>query len=283
MRSLIRATGVLVLACGLIACDTTQPLQVESQDFTLEMDTFGAIVRRFYLYEVYIDNDGDDAPDDGNVYPFCISIFGPDPDPNDNIPPPLLTTSATSVPANYTVEVTVLRAGETVAETITSGAATTTPDANRTGYDVGNVVAAVPQRNPVFVDPNTYKFRNVGGVSEASRLAMMSTTNPLSEADPATYGDVGSGRCSVIYPGDPVLDEPSGSSYPLRLTLHKGDTLTVRARSASAPPLGLTLQPGSLLGLRSSLKLGGRSVTVQGRTASALGPGEDLTFTFTPL
>ena len=53
-------------------------------------------------------------------------------------------------------------------------------------------------------------------------------------------------------------------------------------RSALAAPLGPPLQPGSNVGLSSALRLGGRSVTVQGSTSSSPGPGEDLTFTFTP-
>jgi hypothetical protein len=296
-----RIVGSLALLVGLApACDTTQPLQLTDQLFGLTMRGSGGVVPIYDAYDMYEDSarcQGDTATrcsDDGDCVGTgpCVPADGVA-DDNDgdgtgdlwlwcrNTASSTNTTTASSVPFGFTIEVTILRAGTTEREQVTSPVAMEFPLSNKSEYDA-NVLAipgAPPAQAPIVVGDSTYEFTNPRRLSAAAESVAAATSNPVSDANPGTYG-LGNGLCSTFYWGPAVIDAAGANQYPLEFVLNKGDNVTVKAIRADAFPSGVPIQNPAAVQLLASLSSEGRTVEVQGTFfASAAEPSMVFTFT----
>ena len=282
-----RVAGIVTLAVAVWGCDSDQPLRVAEQTFELSLAAGGSEAPVYFVYDAFEDNDGDFAADDVNsdgqadFFLWCIAT--------------LETASAASVPIGYTVEVTILRDGEATREMVTSNAALADSTSNLSDYDPSPArFGGVPTRQPITIDdggtPRTFRFTNERRLGTASRAVVMSTAtrdsawgmgvgNPLHSFD-SMYG-LGNGLCSANDPGPAVIDRDSASTYPLQITLNKGDTVTVKARRALSLPTGITVLNPPAPSISASFRVNNKPVSVRGSTASMQGPGEGFTFTFT--
>jgi hypothetical protein len=259
--------GVLLFAALLSACDTTQPLQYDEQTYELQFDGRGATVPTYDVWDQYEDENGNGAPDPGEpMQLFCADQSAPD------------TISPTSAPFSFTLQITILRAGETVKERVTSESALAV-GANLSGYDdPSNIITGVtPDKAPIVVDGRRFIFRNPRRVSAANRDVVMATVNTLNQLRPGTYF-VGNGLCSAGNPGAARIDnEPQ----PLALVLRKGDTIIVEARRGIDPPNGVPYD--SEPSIRALFLLDGREVSVNGSDRTTKQPGSALSFSFTSI
>jgi hypothetical protein len=278
MRTIRRVACVLVLALVIISCDTTQPLLLDQQGFTLDVRATGTIVRVMNVYIGYEDNDDNEIPD-GEEFLFCLwrmvlnsETGGMDID----------TRGPTSVPWGYYIEVSRLPAGGTEPELIVSEEAVTDALSNLSEYDqTDSIFGPVQPLAPITIDDRTFKFKNGIILTEAREEIMASTDNPVSTLDPASYGAKGSGLCSDFYPGPAGIDRMSGAGNPLPIILKKGDTIIVGARRGVDGPPGLGVQNPPMPALAANFKLDGIAVNVRGTTSTAPGPGQAFSFSYT--
>lgn len=289
MRSMLGVASILLLVLALASCDTTQPLQLDQQTLELQILATGAQTREFVVYDGFEDSNLDGQPDDtdGDGQPdfflHCLTRMT-------NPQPPTLpmpeTGNPNSVPWNYTVSITILRAGETVPERITSTGSGEDPLFSVTEYDSASIFGSVQALPPVAIfDPmtttlRTFRFQNGRLFSEARREIMAATTSPLVELDPATYGAKGQGRCSTFDPGPSIIDSGTSSAYPRQIILRKGDTVTIEALASPTATPGLTVLNPPQPALAASLKLQGSELLVRGATNETT-PGGGLRFSYT--
>jgi hypothetical protein len=113
--------GLFVLAAVCASsCDTEQPLQIGEQDGMLTIRANGAGMPRYFTWLVFRDNDGNNVPDDVNgdgVEDDNDKTLWCELDNSNGIPN---TASPFSVPWTYSLKVSVLRAGQTTPELLTS-------------------------------------------------------------------------------------------------------------------------------------------------------------------
>ena len=274
MRSMLGVASIVLLALAVASCDTTEPLSLDQQTLELQVLATGGQAGVFDVFDGYEDTNLDGQPDDTNgdgqpdFFLHCLNRpFAP------------FTSNPSSVPWGYTVSITILRAGETTAERITSSGAATDPASSVSEYDTTVLIAGAvrPTPDPIAIGTRTFRFTNGRILSETRREVMAATTSPLVMIDPATYGQKGEGRCSTFDPGPTLVDSTTSSTYPRRIVLRKGDTVTVEAAISSSPTPGLpVLNPR----LAASLTLEGTPVVVRGSTAEAT-PGGGLRFSYT--
>jgi hypothetical protein len=286
MRSIYGMAGIILLVALTGSCDTTQPLLLEEQLFVLKVRAPGAQTNLFDVYDGFEDSDNDGNPDDvdgdGNPDFFLFCLFRTLTPPG----PPPGVSNPTSVPFGYTIEISILREGETESELIVTPAAVSDPDVNLTEYDLtATIFGPVLPLSPITIDTPTgthiFKFINGRILSEAQRDVMASTSNPLAILQPGPYANKGEGLCSIFDPGDPRIDGGATGPYPYEIVLGKGDTVTVSARRAVSAPLGLTIRNPPAPSLSASFTLGGSEVIVRGTKASGSGPGEGFSFSYT--
>ncbi len=265
MRSSVRWVGVVCILALAPGCDTTQPQQVGVQSMQIRMNAT-SLVDVYNVWEEYYDADQDGVPD-----PY---------DPSGNLlDPPVqvvcqLTTQQASapVPWPYSLEISVLRAGETVPEVVTSQDALDS-DFNLTPYASGTFGA---QPNPPCPSPKV--CNPLGQLAATDRLVIDS---PFSDPnrDPANPNRY---RC----PGAPGLGDPrmGGTTNaplppPFTIDVGKGDTVIVKARKALRPLNGVEvlIEPR----LTAQTFLGGRLVAPAGKTSSSEDPGSGVSFSFT--
>jgi hypothetical protein len=275
MRGARQVISLALLAVFAGACDTTQPLQLDEQTFVLTMRGLGTTIPVYNVYDMFRDNDGDGVADDvdgdgdGDFWLWCKDANA--------------VVQASSVPYGFTIEVTILREGETVREFVTSLAATEDFTVNVTSYDtVIPNLPGVPNAEPPIVSAgNTYKFENGRRRSAADEAVAAATSNPVSDVDPS-HG-IGNGQCSLVFYGPARIDTVDGPASPLTFTLRKGDTVTVKAiRATTSFPNGAPIISPENVGLVASLTNEGRPVTVTGSfsTDPADGPNAGMAFTF---
>jgi hypothetical protein len=261
MRTPLRFLGIVLLLALGGGCDTTQPLQIDLESYQLEI--IGESQSTLAFYNVYYMVE-DGVPD--QVYLFCRQAT---------------VLRVDSVPWNFSVQVEVLRNGETIMEEIVSSLDV---GDNLTPYDEQVYTEGIPTQNPITFDTGTelrtFRFNNPAPrrMAVSNQEVMAAVTNPLYELDPATYG-IGNGLCSLGYPGDPGI---LGTPQPIDIELAKGDTLVVQARKATVAPSGtwyLTTQPK----IEGRLLLNGLEVDVTGDTKSTTDPGAGISFSFTAL
>ncbi len=286
------------------ACDTTQPLQLEQQTFSLQMRGVGAVVPVYDVFDMFEDSarcqgdtaircasdadcvgtapcvpaDGvaDDTDGDGagDVYLWCKT--------RTSTP---TTANVISVPFGFTIEVTILRAGTTEREPITSSAAMQDITQNVSDYDTTtlNIPGSPPDQPPITSGSSTYVFNNGRRLTAGTFEVASATYNPLSAAFPATYG-LGNGLCSLAFYGPAVFDRSGANQHPLQFVLNKGDTVTVKAiRASTGFPNGVPIADPAGISMISTMSTAGRPVEVTGTIATdpANGPNASLAFTFT--
>jgi hypothetical protein len=192
-----------------------------------------------------------------------------------------VTIAPFSAPFPFTIKISILRAGQTEAELMTSSAALN-PASNMTLYDdAAPVVGVTPTKGPITIGDRTFGFINADRrlVSSAAQEVLAATTNPLHDIDPQEY-PLGDGLCSTAYPGEPRLDE---QMQPWPIVLNKGDTLVVELRRGTTPPDGITFNENGEPRIRAALLLDGREVSVRGETVTTAEPGSGIKFSFTSI
>jgi len=268
MRPVWRLSGLLSLLVLFGGCDTTQPLQLDQQTFQFEVRGVTASMNSYDVWDMYEDLDGNGQRDaNEELYLYCI--------PKDSqiiIPQ--------SVPFPFKIQMSILRAGETEAEMLTTAQALQTT-ANLTLYDdAAPRYGSTQEKDPITIeDPagsfRTFRFINPRLVSPGREEILASTTNPLWEFDSNSYR-----RCSTFYPGPAKIDQVP---QPWPIVLNKGDTLVVELRRGTTPPVGLPLNLNGEPAIRARLLLDGREVTVRGETLTSKVPDDGISFCFTAI
>jgi hypothetical protein len=248
---------MVVSALAVAACSTTQPDRISSRTASFSVVAF-AKVQNLDCYEVWQDtsNPTDGIPDIFLDQSICYEL--PDA-PNQKF-----------VPWHYSLAITIVRAGSTTEEIVTSNAGVhgTTLD-NRdatddfismTGYDPDAVPAA--NRDP---EGDIY-FVNGKRVSRGSPIYL--------------------GASSLTCPGCPVdLGIPTvlGGSTSFDFDINSGDTIIVRARKQKMSDSAgfLPLDPSPSLEIIGTLSIGGVQVAVNGTTESPFDDGAGFAFSFT--
>ena len=280
-----RRLAVLPLLVALTAsCDSTQPLQLEEQTAQLSFKAVGALTQTFEVWDVFEDNDGDELPDDGQTYVWCENSFA-------TLPP-------STVAWNFSVDVQILRAGETVPENVTSDEARSSKG-NVAAYDTaapflgatqqksdictsGGDQAACPPGSQPPAGGSRYRFRNPRRQNGANVALAFAEASPLFNEifdDTTVERGLGQGLCSVGNSGPANID---GGPQPLEIVINKGDTVIVKARLANVAPSmsGLNeligaggIPPTSLSG---TMTLDGRPITLNGTSS-----GDAISFSYT--
>lgn len=267
MQSPGKLIGLLLFAALAGGCDTTQPLQLDEQTYELRFEGRGASVPTYDVWDMYEDENGNGEPDPGEpMQLFCVDQSAPD------------SISPTSAPFRFTLKVTILRAGQTVKEQITSSGALNTA-ANLTVYDdPDNIIEGVtPNKAPIVESGRTFIFRNPRRMSAVNRSVVTATVNTLNQLRPSVY-PLKNGLCSAADPGEAEIDnEPQ----PMAIVIRKGDTLIVEARRGTTAPTGIpyTSQPS----LRAILAVDGEPVSVRGTDRTNKEPGAGISFSFTSI
>jgi len=270
MRSAWRLAGLLSLVMLAGGCDTTQPLQLNEQSFEIEVRAVQgttALIASYDIWDMYEDeNDNGQRDADEPFYLFCSTK-------NSQI------VSPQSVPYNFTIEISILRANQTEPEVLTTNQSFQL-SSNLTLYDDAAPRYGVTiEKPPITVGERTFRFLNPRLVSAGRQEVLLATENPLYTISPATYG-LGRGLCSLAYPGDARIDN---QAQPAAVTLNKGDTLLVKLRRGETTPLGLALLPNAQPRIKARLLLDGREVAVQGETITGDQPGDGISFSFTAI
>jgi hypothetical protein len=287
MRTFRTLCGVILLLIPVVGCETTQPEQVESQVVDLLFSATGVPkfaggqgLRTFATWVMFEDADGDPSTDDpvnGQYYLWCEW-------PNPRLP----EFAPMSVPWTYTLQISVLRAGQTEPEVITSvDALHGGEDINLTAYDTTVVTSAqfIQHKDPITEDGRLFRFVDDQSMrrqlSQGNREVASAVLNPLTELRPDLYW-LGSGLCTDVIPPEAGPTVVDGQPDAYQLTLQKGDTLIVEARRGVDAPVYLETN-GTEPGLQVDVFLDGRSVTsVNGGRFSAASPGAPLKFSLTP-
>lgn len=283
MRFARRLGGSLLLVCLAGSCDSTQPLQVEVQTLDIELLAVDGQARLVDAWDFFEDNDMDNQPDNG-TFLFCQRVTSG-----------TILTTPISVPWNFSVEVSILRAGESVAERLTSTSALS-PTFNKAKYDTilvrgstsarPNNVPPATGNPPLWVEINGRFFRFVvrGRLTSVNRDVIASTSNPLTTMSPSTYGYM-SGLCSISDPGPASIDTVP---QPYSLEIRKGDTVIVEARKSLFPPAGIVDNMLNSLILREPaitgrMFLDGNRIEVEGSQTSGgqTDPGSGISIRFT--
>ena len=174
MRTFRTLCGVILLLIPVVGCETTQPEQIESQVVDLVFSATGVPkfaagqgLRTFSTWVMFEDADGDpstDDPVDGQYYLWC------------EWPSPRLNEFAPiSVPWTYTLQISVIRAGQTEPEVLTSvDALQGGEDINLTAYDTTVVTSAqfIQHKAPITEDGRLFRF-----VDEQSQRRQLSQGN----------------------------------------------------------------------------------------------------------
>jgi hypothetical protein len=229
----MRAFGGLALLAALLAiggCDKSQPLLVGEQTVAVTFDGVSATTPQYNVWDIFEDNDLDGVPD-GDTYLWCEIVVFPFPeDPN---------LSPISAPWNFSVQISVIKAGTTQEIQITTDAALAVT-ANLSSYDTASSTKFTFNKPPITVDDmgtqRTFAFANPRKFTPLHRDVVQATFNPLSAIDPVTY-PYQEGLCSLQDAGDSHIDDQGN---PYSLPLDKGDTVIVRARRGAIPPEFIT-------------------------------------------
>ncbi len=263
MRSVRSLLCLLVGVVAFTGCDSEQPAQVLTSIASIEMSATNSVVKAMHTWNVFEDNDNNNVPDDGQTYLWCeFPASGTS-----------QTSVPTSVPWSFSTEVSIIRAGTTVREVITSENATA-KNFNIAQYDRTSVTNSVtPTKPPQIVNGRLFKFTMPRRHPSVRYELMNAVKSPLANLTGATFGN---GVCSAGTPGEARLDSVP---LPYMIELNKGDTIIVKARinNEVLPMSGLAATvnqfPQSLSG---RLQIDGRTVNVLG---SRSGPAVSFSFT----
>jgi hypothetical protein len=274
MRAIGRPLGLVLLVTLAGGCDTTQPQQAGEQTLTLTLAAPGAGITTYDVWDLYEDNDGDGIPDDidgdgtGDVFLWC-----------ETIPPGEPVINPISVPWGFTMQISILRAGEIQPEVLTTAAALN-PASNLAQYDTIRRLGETLPKLPITEQGRTFKFdlNAPRRLSAAHRDVVSATSNPLSTLNPGMY-DLGNGLCSAGNPGDAKIDN---QPQPYSVVFSKGDTVIVEARRGLDAPEALENEFTREPRLDAAIRVDGQRVSVSGGdTTSTEMPGAEISFWFT--
>jgi hypothetical protein len=291
MRIIRTLFSLVLLMTLVVGCETTQPEQVEFQEVTLafrapgvpKLDV-GEGLGTWVTWFMFEDADGDESTDDPVNDQFYLWCEAPGDRPEEYAP--------ASVPWTYTLQVSVIRAGQTGPEVITSTNALQGGESvNLTAYDTQSKGSPfIRHKDPIRWNegqPDERLFRFVDDanlrrqLSQANREVAGAIPNPLSLLDPVIYG-LGAGLCNVVFPPEAGPEIVDGNESSLRFTVGKGDTVIVEARRGIDGPSYLNTN-GSEPVLNATVALDGRPLqNVTGTQFSTAEPGAPLKFSFTP-
>ncbi len=280
-----------VLALCLISisgCDSEQPQQTSGQTMQIEIDTGNASVGVFDVWEQYFDVNNDGIPDET--------------DPLGNILiPPLQTacrraldrssaiinrddavTHVGRTPWNYSLEISIIRAGTTVIQRLTTTDALKSTF-NMTRYsDTFLTGAQVPGTDC----PTGAICNQIGRLTSTHRIVIDSTYNFHPNSNELLPLDENN-RWDLICPGSPVLGNPRMNGTltnplppPFTMDLQKGDTILVKARKNITPPEGVELNSEPVL-LGAVFLDGRRIMNLTGTSVSAPDQAAGISFSFT--
>jgi hypothetical protein len=238
----ICAIAAIVLATA--GCDDTQPDTLSSTTATLSFSA-RALVELNHCWDTWIDSDVDGVPDFNLGY-TCE-------------PEGLGSKSNRAVAWHYSLQVSILRAGETVPEIIASSVApndTVDDYISFTPYDP--ISTPIPDKPP---EGQTYYFDGVE-VSTGSQIYLQATGHDF-------------GTPNVL-----------GSTPALEFQMAAGDTVIVEARKQSITDAGNYLQnPGDESNLElvliAALTVGGSPAQVQGNLFSSFDDAAGIAFSYT--
>jgi len=277
MRRILFLGFVFLLVIWSPACETEQPLQEESQTYSLGFTSPNASVISYNVWDLIEDNDDNNLPDDGIYYRWCETYT--------NEPP----INADFIPWHYSLEISMIAAGETEATPISS------EDALAMGTNLSVYPPSAPRyttlpKDPITVDGRTFRFLDPRKLASAEYEIMHALDNPLIHLLPEPAGGwFTNGLCSIGHPGDARID---GVIPPMLLTVPKGATLLVSARPAVSMPGSTGLgdppvnpapgdPPTTILktkptALEAVLTLNGRKLNVNGTVS-----GDAISFSYT--
>lgn len=223
--------ALLAPVLAMTGCDKSDPLLVGEQTIAVTFKGIGNSPQ-YNVWDMHEDSDMDGEPDDtdGDGDPdqwlWCEALQGLPADP---------TMRPSSLPWNFSVQISVIRAGTTGEVQITSNDALAV-DFNLSRYDSAESRRFTFAKNPITIDDmgtlRTFVFTNPRKFTALHRDVVRATFNPLSAIDPITY-PYQDGLCSLQDPGDANVDD---QGIPYTLSLNKGDTVIVRARRGLIPP-----------------------------------------------
>ncbi|ANM28765.1 hypothetical protein ABI59_02780 [Acidobacteria bacterium Mor1] len=282
-----------------MSCDTTQPPQGGSQTAAISVRATNATVTAFNVWDFFFDGrweacDGPTPPAQCTTNPFCD--FGPltdmsgagcaspdatlgccihddvaDDRDGDGTPevfqlcltdPSPQTASPASVPLDYSIRVTRIRADGTEEQLI--GGTGSSFDSNQTLYDEVPPSGSTPLcptavvSDPITCSSGVLFFRNPRRLTAASRTVMASNNCPGFDA------------------GEPMI---GGLAQPFSFEVESGDTILVEARRGSTIPGGLSVTSEPTLAVETTLD--GRGVEVLGTTSTGPEAGSPLSYSFT--
>jgi hypothetical protein len=235
--------AALPAALATLGCDSTQPDQVSASPATL-LITAEAKVDNNNCWEVWEDTNDDSVPDQNDNFVICSPVGSE-------------TKVTRSVPWRYSIQVSLLRSGETTAEILGTSAQPGGPIplyASMTPYDQTPpaVGATRPPEPP-------YYFLNPVTASNGSEYWLTNNGYNLGEPN--------------------VLEEVPTYNF----NLNPGDTVIVEARKqpVNEGPAYLPTDEDAELHILGKLTLGGVEVQLQGQSLSTNEDKSGISFSYT--
>ena len=269
MRQVICLAVLLTGFALFTSCDSSQPQEVGEQFMQIEIAAGNASIQVFDVWEQYFDMNNDGVPDETDPSgvllesPVEIACRKATRSDGDDI----LASGFT--PWNYSLEISIIRAGTTVTERLTTSDALLSTF-NMTEYAT-NTINGMQQPGsdcPVFAICNP-----IGRLPGTHRIVIDSTYD--------------GGTDSLFCPGSPGLGlgrmggtPGAPGPIPFSLTVNKGDTILVEARKNFSAPEGIILLSEPTL--QGTVFLGGSQIqNLNGTSVSRSEPRAGISFSFT--
>jgi hypothetical protein len=265
----------------------------------VSFNAIGAQFPAFQAFDMIVDNDLDGVADRtcaGNTSLLCSTdldcganapcrseVFLWCENTGLNLPP-------NSVPWNYSLDVSLIRAGSTTRVQLIRGLEDNLAR-NMTPYNTQTNPGNVLPKAPVTIFGLRVVFSNPRVLSSADRVVVEANRNPLFDLiGGLPPGQPAPGICfDSAFPGNPRIVPPTSKDpdFPLSelgsgfsVDLNKGDTLIVKARIVDDPITGfpaITAEPN----LFATLVVDGAQVQFAGSELSNFANGTGISFSFT--
>ncbi|GEM_PF-7133855 len=272
MRRVICLAFLILCVALFTSCDSTQPQEVGEQLLQIEIAAGNASINAYDVWEQYYDEDGDGIPDDtdpfGNLLPSPVQIAcrkARNPQNND------LIFASANTPWNYSLEISIIRAGTTDIEVLTSTEALSSTF-NMTDYSTDFLPG---MQLPGADCPPSAICNPIGRMPGTHRIVVDSTFDNTSvDLDLVCPGGGGL--------GDARMAGTVGSPGPVPFTLSvaKGDTVLVKARKNFDAPNGIILSSEPTL--QGTVFLDGSQIqNLIGTSVSTADPRSGISFSLT--
>lgn len=240
MKRLMALVGVGLVLLLVAACDTEQPTSQGPRTATVRFLSFASVPGYCDLWDRYVDSNANQIVDPGEPFDgiecgFCYDLAEPE---------------IAAVPARFSVEVSVIRAGTTVKTVLTPASAIS-------GF---TSISDDDGREIPLGTPGDPPFAVAGYVYDHPRGEYYGSADTLS-------------GCFLL----PIEPNIAGEPPPFEVELVPGDTILVRAGRADTPVLDLFSQ---LDAFQSTLTLDGVQITPDGLSES-LDAEARLSYSFT--